>query len=202
VRVAFEAFRILAETRQWTVADVTTEETFCRFIVDVGDEKVLVDLAIDSAQSEPATITVLGPTMAPEEVAARKLLALFDRGEARDFVDVYQLSKQFDRDVMLERAAAIDLGFDRSILADVMRSHARFGDDELPIDLGKVSKLRSYFDDWSTRLMNEVVTPRTGAERFFADQMKDTRYQAAHRRAKDEIGRTGWLPSDLDPDSE
>jgi hypothetical protein len=178
VRSAFEAFSVLAGSRQWTVEPVTIEETFCRFLVDIGHERVLVDLAIDSAQSESATITVLGPTMAAEEVAARKLLALFDRGEARDFADVYQLAKQFDRTVMLERAASIDLGFDRDVLADVMYSHRRFSDDELPVGGDSVAELRAYFDDWSKRVTSETAEPRSGAERWFAERMEDPEYRA------------------------
>lgn len=51
------------------------------------------------------------PTYQPDELAARKLLALFDRTEARDFVDVQVLSAHFDLDRLLELAADLDPGF-------------------------------------------------------------------------------------------
>jgi predicted nucleotidyltransferase component of viral defense system len=35
-----------------------------------------------------------GPTFALEELAGRKLLALFDRAEARDFADVYDIAQR------------------------------------------------------------------------------------------------------------
>jgi hypothetical protein len=34
-------------------------------------------------------VTAAGPTLAPEELAGHKLLALFDRAAARDFADIY-----------------------------------------------------------------------------------------------------------------
>jgi hypothetical protein len=60
----------------------------------------------------PASATAAGPTLAPEELAGHKLLALFDRAAARDFADVYVLARLFGKDVLLARAAQIDAVFD------------------------------------------------------------------------------------------
>lgn len=59
-----------------------------------------------------ASVTSAGPTLASEELARHKLLALFDRAAARDFADVYVLARLSDKDVLLARAAQIDAGFD------------------------------------------------------------------------------------------
>ena len=59
-----------------------------------GPEDLIVDLALEAAPSMPATVSILGPTFAPDELAGRKLLALFDRAAARDFADVFQLSER------------------------------------------------------------------------------------------------------------
>jgi hypothetical protein len=69
--------------------------TFCRLVVIDRDNEVLVDLAVDSPPHLPPTMTLLGPTLAPLELAGRKLLALFGRAEARDFADVSVLSERF-----------------------------------------------------------------------------------------------------------
>jgi hypothetical protein len=45
----------------------------------------VTDLAVDTLPDFPASTTTAGPTLAPEELAGRKLLALFDRAAARDF---------------------------------------------------------------------------------------------------------------------
>ena len=45
--------------------------------------------------------SLIGPTFAPEELAGRKVVALFDRAEARDFADVFELSEHYSRDALL-----------------------------------------------------------------------------------------------------
>ena len=65
---------------------------------------------MDTAPDFPASSTAAGPTLAPEELAGRKLLALFDRAAARDFADVRLLARRFGKDVLLARAAQIDAG--------------------------------------------------------------------------------------------
>jgi hypothetical protein len=62
---------------------------FCRLLVRGQEDELLVDLALESKPGMPATASVAGPTFAPEELAGRKLIPLFDRAAARDFVDVY-----------------------------------------------------------------------------------------------------------------
>jgi hypothetical protein len=80
------------------------------------------------------------------------LIALFDRAEARDFVDVYMLAQRFGRATLLQRAAEVDLGLDRAVLATMLRSLDRFSDDELPIDAFEVVGVRAYFEDWAGEL--------------------------------------------------
>ena len=79
-----------------------------------------------------ATASLLGPTFAPQELAGRKVVALFDRAEARDFADVFELTQHFSKDDLLEQAAQVDRGFDRPIFAQMLRSLDRFTDEDLP----------------------------------------------------------------------
>ncbi|QWC85459.1 hypothetical protein KLP28_01345 [Nocardioidaceae bacterium] len=71
--------------------------TCCRMVVLRAEEGTLIDLAVNSSPLARPTLTVLGPTPAPLELAGRKLLALFDRAEARDFADVYLLVRDLGR---------------------------------------------------------------------------------------------------------
>ena len=87
-----------------------------------------------------------------EELAGRKLAALFGRAEARDFADVFVLAQRFGRAVLLARAAEVDLGFDRGVLAEMMRTIDRFADDELPITPEQVDAMRAFFRDWADEL--------------------------------------------------
>ncbi len=148
VRDAFvEAVRI----RGWSTTTVRATDTFCRLVVH-GEEDLLVDLAIDSPPSTTPVVTMLGPTFAPVELAGRKLLALFDRAEARDFADVFALTQRFDRETLLSQAVSIDPGFDLGVLAQMIQTLGRFSDDEIPAPADLVPTIRAYFVEWSAAL--------------------------------------------------
>lgn len=140
--------------RGWTVTFLVDTRTFCRMHVIDRDEEVLVDLAIDSPPSSPPTMTILGPTLVPLDLAGRKLLALFGRAEARDFADVFVLAKRFGKESLLEQAAEMDAGFDRQVLADMMATLARFADDEIPLPHAVVAVARAFFSTWAEELHN------------------------------------------------
>lgn len=120
-------------------------------IVD-GDDEVLVDLAIDSPPSLAPTMTVLGPTLAPLELAGRTLLALFGRAEARDFADVYMLAQRFGKDQLLVQAELLDAGFDRPVLAQMIGTLGRFTDHEIPLPPRSVASARRLFASWAKDL--------------------------------------------------
>jgi hypothetical protein len=113
----------------------------------------LIDLAVNAPPDLPASATPAGPTLAPEELAGHKLLALFDRAAARDFADVYVLANRFGKDVLLARAIRIDAGFDASVLADMIATLDRFADDEIPVpDGSSVAELRAFYATWRSEL--------------------------------------------------
>lgn len=137
--------------RGWRVEVVQDSTTFVRLHL-TGEDELIVDLAIDAVAARPPVVSIVGPTFDPEELAGRKLAALFDRAEARDFADVYVLAQRFARAVMLERAAEIDLGFSHAVLADMMQMLDRFTDEEIPADAEDISALRAFFHEWSELL--------------------------------------------------
>lgn len=151
VTAASEQFTAAATERGWVVSPVQVSDSFVRLHVQ-GDEELRVDIAIDVAPNHPVVVSIVGPTFDPEELAGRKLVALFDRAEARDFADVFVLARRFDLDLMLARANEVEHGLDRSVLASMIRSISRFSDDELPIDPGEVSALRAFFARWADEL--------------------------------------------------
>ena len=111
---------------------------------------MLIDLAVDSPPGRPGAITIAGPAFNADELAGRKVIALFDRAEARDFVDVYLLARHFSKEVLLARAAEIDTGFDIRIFAEMLATLDRFRDAELPLPDEQVVSLRAFFTDWRT----------------------------------------------------
>ena len=149
---AQEAVERAGTQRGWRVERIQDTDTFCRLQINGMDEVLIVDLAVDVAPRHGTITTDLGPSFTPEELAGRKTLALFDRAEARDFTDVYQLAQRFGRAELLARAAEIDQGFDPGVLATMMRTLSRFSDDELPVQDIDVVQLRAYFVDWAREL--------------------------------------------------
>jgi hypothetical protein len=151
VPAARDAFEAAAAERGWHVIRVQDAAQFCRPAVH-GPEDLLVDLVVDAPPNQPSSVSLLGPTLAPEDLAGRKLLALFDRAAARDFVDVYQLVHRYGRDLLIERARAVDLGLDLQVLAQMMVMLDRYEDEDLPIAPTQVGELRAYFRDWQDSL--------------------------------------------------
>ena len=95
----------------------------------------------------PASATPAGPTLAPEELAGNKLLALFDRAAARDFADIYILARRFGQDVLLAA------GFDVRVLADMIATLDRFTDSDIPVpDGSSAAELRAFYADWRSEL--------------------------------------------------
>jgi hypothetical protein len=94
----------------------------------------------------------MGPTFAPDELAGRKLLALFDRAEARDFADVFVLLQTYTKSQLLTWANDIDAGFDTAVLAEQLGTLRRFMDSDLPVESASAEQLREFFDEWRHEL--------------------------------------------------
>ena len=110
----------------------------------------------------PLVESGLGPTFDPLEHAARKALAVFDRAEARDFVDLYRLSTLFTKTEILALAQELDLDFDERVFGQSLRSISRFRDNALPCEPADASVVRSFANDWANELDHGVRhRPRT-----------------------------------------
>jgi hypothetical protein len=118
-----------------------------------GPEDLLVDLCLDSTPVRPPVVTVAGPTLNPDELAGRKVVALFGRAEARDFADVYALLERYSRDELVALATEIDVGFDPEVFAQMLRTVERHDDDRLRAAGADADGLRSDFLDWADELL-------------------------------------------------
>lgn len=79
-------------------------EGFAQLSVTSASETTTIDLAWDP-RLLPPTVTPEGSVLAKEEVAASKVLALFARAEARDFVDVLALESSYGLERLCQLAA-------------------------------------------------------------------------------------------------
>ena len=153
VPAARDALETAARQRGWTAERIHDSGIFCRMIIRSADNAVLIDLAVNPPPDLPASETPAGPTLAPEELAGHKLLALFDRAAARDFADVYVLAHRFGKNVLLARARQIDAGFDTQVLADMIATLDRLTDSEIPLpDALSAAELRAFYAAWRSEL--------------------------------------------------
>lgn len=137
--------------QKWDFELLSYANDFARVRI-VGSAQLIVDIAIDVAPRFPVTQTPIGPVFSPLELAGRKLLALFDRAESRDFVDVYVLSKKFGNQKVFDAATQIEVSLNKQVLANMMNTLQRFSDDELPIDHSEAAALRKHFANWAKEL--------------------------------------------------
>lgn len=153
VPAARDALEAAARQRGWSIERIHDTDTFSRLDIHGDDARVLVDLAVNAPPDFPASTTAAGPTLAPEELAGHKLLALFDRAAARDFADVYALARRFGKGVLLARATQIDAGFDTRILGSMLATLDRFTDSEIPVPEGSsAAELRDFYSAWRSEL--------------------------------------------------
>jgi hypothetical protein len=153
VPAARDALEAAARDRGWSTERIHDSDTFSRMIIRGDHAGVLVDLAVNAPPDLPPSVTAAGPTLAPEELAGHKLLALFDRAAARDFADVYVLALRFGKQTLLARAGQIDAGFDAKVLADMFTTLDRFTDSEIPVPDGlSVAELRAFYATWRSGL--------------------------------------------------
>lgn len=138
------------------------ERNFVRLTVADGAEATLIDLATDF-RLRPPVDTDLGKVVAPEELAADKLLALADRVEARDYMDVSCLVERYGLERLCDLAQQKDSGFQRWALADMLGYFARIPRQDFEIDDAAYAALRSEVTHWRSVL--ERPGPEAGRQR-------------------------------------
>ena len=105
--------------------------TFVRLTVSDAAEQCEVDIAIDY-RALPPVDTKHGLALDLRELAANKVLALFDRAAPRDFLDL----------------AGLDLG----VLDQAMGSVQRFPPDRLHLTQEEYQDLLASVEDWRRRI--------------------------------------------------
>ncbi len=135
---------------------------FIRLEVSLGNEICEVDLGHD-VRLRPEERNQFGPVLAAEELAADKTLALFGRAAARDFVDVFFLSRRFGEEHLCELASQKDLGFDEGHLADALRAFSRLDRDLFEVDDETYRSIRTWTIAWRERLLMRGIEHEDGS---------------------------------------
>ncbi|HEY7594791.1 MAG TPA: nucleotidyl transferase AbiEii/AbiGii toxin family protein [Actinophytocola sp.] len=154
IAVARDELVKAARAHGWTVRTIQEGGTFHRVQL-TGPEDLLVDIALDSHPGRPPTMSVAGPTYAPQELAGRKVIALFDRSAARDFVDVFALTHVYSRPELLAWAREVNPGFELRYFIEALDAISRYTDVDLSLGDVDVDALRGFFAEWAAELRQD-----------------------------------------------
>lgn len=130
-----------------TVERIQVNPGFARLIVESADDRTELDLAAD-ARLFPAERGEPAPMLSGEELAVDKLLALFGRAEARDFVDLMEVERGYGLECLSKLAAEKDRGFSPSVLADMLARFSRLRREEFQLDDARYEQLRRDVARW------------------------------------------------------
>ncbi len=120
---------------------------FARLIVEKGSESTELDLGAD-ARLFPAEPGRLAPTLSGEELAVDKVLAVFGRAEARDFVDLAAVEERYGLDHLFDLAAEKDRGFTPEMFGELAGRFSRLRQDEFGLDAGRYQELARRVAGW------------------------------------------------------
>jgi hypothetical protein len=120
---------------------------FARLLVARGDDRTELDLAAD-ARLFPIEPGRPAPTLGGEELAVDKVLAIFGRAEARDFVDLMAVEPRYGLERLCGLAAEKDRGFTPAIFADMLGAFGRLRREEFELDDTGYEQLTIQIDSW------------------------------------------------------
>ena len=70
------------------------------------------------------------------------------------------LVQHFGKELLLDRAAIIDLGFDRRMFAGMFPYLDKIPDREIPADLEEIPRIREFFAQWREELIKPDNNPQ------------------------------------------
>jgi len=129
---------------------------FVRLTVHDGEEHTEVDLGVDPPWRPPVA-TELGPARSSEELAVDKVLALFGRAEARDFVDVHALAPLHGVDHILASAPEKDGGFSPYRLAEGLGRMAQLDRGLFEVDDTTYAAMLDFYAGLRAELVRRTV---------------------------------------------
>jgi hypothetical protein len=133
------------------VRHVQRNHGFARLIVESGGDRTELDLGADARlfAAEPGRPA---PMLSGEELAD-KVLAVFGRAEARDFVDLAAIEERYGLDHLFQLAAEKDRGFTPEMFAEMAGRFSRLRQDEFEIDADQHEELARRVATWRERAL-------------------------------------------------
>ncbi len=147
-----------------TVHHIQESPGFARMIVESADDRTELDLAAD-ARLFPAEPGRPAPMLRGEELGADKVLALFGRAEARDFVDLMAVEPLYGLDRLHRLAAEKDRGFTPEVFADMLGRFGRLRREEFEVDDARYEQLAHTVERWRTHALELARRPNISRDR-------------------------------------
>jgi hypothetical protein len=133
-----------------TVRRIQDGPGFARLIIESDEDRTELDLGAD-ARLFPAEPASPAPLLSSEELAVDKVLAVFGRAEARDFIDLMAVEPRYGLDRLCGLAAEKDRGFLPMVFADMLSQFVRLRRDEFELDDAGYEQLRRTVERWRTQ---------------------------------------------------
>lgn len=146
------ALRIRLVDAGWSVTVDRELVTFARLIARRHEDAVEIDLAVDSPPMFPIEAVDGLPVLSRQDLAARKVLAILDRAEGRDFTDLKALAEQFSKDDCIRWAQDLEAGVRTTDIALAFTKLERLADTELPCAPELAPGVRGWFERWLAEL--------------------------------------------------
>jgi hypothetical protein len=131
------------------VRRVVDYPTFVRLEVSDGTEITEVDFGTD-ARILPVERGPLGPTVAGEELAIDKVLAVLGRAQPRDFVDLTAVADRYGLKDLCAKATRKDAGFDPQMFREMLGRFTRLPRDEFDLSDQAYERLERTVARWRT----------------------------------------------------
>lgn len=139
----------------WAVIVDRELVTFARLLVTRNGDAVEIDLAVDSPPLFPLEVVDGLPVLSGADLAARKVLAILDRAEGRDFTDLKALADRYSKSACIQWARDLDGGVRAADIASAFTKLDRLLAADLPCPPAEVPALRTWFRRWSTELLED-----------------------------------------------
>ncbi len=129
------------------IVALQSNQGFVRLVASQGDERCEIDLAADARLFDIDTDPDI-PTLTGEELAVDKVLAIFGRAEARDFIDLAAVEPKYGFERLCELAAEKERGFSPHVFGEMLYRFDRLQRREFEIDDDRFQQLGPIVQRW------------------------------------------------------
>ena len=146
-------------SEEFVVEIIQEAPTFVRLMVTRRELRTEVDFGHD-ARLFPTQRGEFTPVLSTKELAVDKVLAIFGRTAARDFIDLAALTQFFELEDLFVLAKEKDRGFEPSVFLRATQRFEGFNESEFQLSDVSLENLRGIVGEWRARVKS-LIQDRT-----------------------------------------